>query len=83
MAIVLGGGGAGQTISLSILAQNPNKGLEISRETRSERGEEGTREDTGSLDKGRRRDAFDNGKQKRPVGMRSQSRERTVSPRRQ
>ena len=46
----------------SVLARNPNKGLEleISHETRSGRGEEGPREDRGSVDKGRRRDAVDN-----------------------
>ena len=51
----------GQTISLSVLARNPNKGLEleISRQTRSGRGEEGSREDTGSIDEGRRREAVD------------------------
>ena len=47
----------GQTISLSVLARNPNEELEleISRKTGSGRGEEGTREDTGSVDEGKRR----------------------------
>ena len=58
--------------SLSVLARNPNKGLEleISCETGSGRAEEGTREDTGSVNEGRRRKAVDNGEQKRPVGVR-------------
>ena len=43
----------GQTISLSVLAQKPNKGLEleISRETGSGRGVEGPREDRSQLTK--------------------------------
>ena len=42
--------GTGQRISLSVLAQNPHKGPEsgISRETKSEGGKEGPREDRES-----------------------------------
>ena len=63
---------AGQTISLSVLVQNPNKGLEleISLETGSGQGEEGTREDTGSVDKGRQRETVDNREQRGAVGLR-------------
>ena len=66
MAIVLGVCVcAGQTISLSVLARNPNKGLElkISRETESGRGEEGPRKDRRAVDEGRRREAVENGVQ--------------------
>ena len=57
---------AGQTISLSVLARNPNKGieLEISRETGAVRGEEGPREDRGSVGEGRRRETVDISRQK-------------------
>ena len=48
---------ARQTISLSVLARNPNKGfeLEIFRETGSGRGEGSPREEKGSVDKGTQR----------------------------
>ena len=81
--VTLCGWHAWQTIPLSILARNPNKGLELEifDETRSGGGKKGPKEDRGSVGEGRRREAVDNGQQKRPV--RYQSRGRTVSRRRQ
>ena len=70
----------GQTISLSVLARNPNKGLElkISRETESGREEEGPRKDRKAVDEGRRGEAIDNrvqgkdGQPKEAVGEENQ-----------
>ena len=51
---------------MSALTRNPNKSLEleISHEISSRGGKEGPREDRGAVDKGRLREAVDNGEQK-------------------
>ena len=72
--MTLCGWSARQTISLSVLVQNPNKGLEleISDETRSGGGKEGPREARESEGERRHREAVDNGQQKEAVREDSQ-----------
>ena len=67
-SVTLCGWCARQTISLSVLAQNPNKGLEleISRETGGGGGKEDPREDRCELKRNPER-AVDNGGQRRAV----------------